>query len=97
MGHERDLWSEALAEARLSAEEEELLVRARDEDPGLGDELTFLVGHLRANLSGEFLRALVDNLRTGLDPELCVVCSLRQTIATSALLVGLRCPGDSDG
>ena len=97
MGHDGDHWTEALAEARLSAEEEELLARARDEDPSLGDELTFLVAHLRANLSGEFLRALVDNLRTGLDPELSVLCSLRQTIATSTLLIDLRRPGGSGG
>ena len=97
MGLEGDLWNAALAEAKLSAEEEDLLFRARGQNAGLGDELTLLVSHLRANLGAEFLRALVDNLRTGLDPELCVVRSLRETIATSTLQLDLRNGGTPNG
>src|SRR5215211_1632288 len=97
MGHQGHLWKAALAEAKLSVEEEDLLARLRDETAGFGDELTVLVSHLRANLGAEFLRALVDNLSTGLEPELCVVRSLRQTIATSALHIGLRSAGDRNG
>lgn len=56
------LWQDASAEAGLSGEEQERLALAIEVDEGLGEELTYLLGHLRADLSASFLRAFVDRM-----------------------------------
>jgi hypothetical protein len=56
------LWRDVSDEAGLTGEEQERLALAIEADEGLGEELTYLLGHLRADLSACFLRAFVDRL-----------------------------------
>ena len=76
------IWRSAAEDARLSAEDRRNLARACLRDPGLEDELRFLVAHLSANLGGRFLRLFADELRHGERryPGASMVTALQETI-----------------
>jgi hypothetical protein len=59
------IWRSAADDARLSADDRRNLARACLRDPGLEEELRFLVAHPSANLGGRFLRLFADELRHG--------------------------------
>ena len=70
MSEGNSLWQDVCGEAGLTSEEQHKLGLAIEGDDGLGEELTYLLSHLRADLSAAFLRAFVDRLPTdgdGLD------------------------------
>ncbi len=56
------LWQDVCGEAGLTSAEQERVAFAIERDEGLGEELTYLLSHLRADLSAAFLRAFVDRL-----------------------------------
>jgi hypothetical protein len=62
MSEGNSLWQDVCGEAGLTSEEQHRLGLAIDGDDGLKDELTYLLSHLRADLSAAFLRAFVDRL-----------------------------------
>src|SRR3954447_2272317 len=62
MSEAESWWQDVSGEARLTGDEQERLALAIEADEGLGEELTYLLGHLRADLSACFLRAFVDRL-----------------------------------
>lgn len=82
MGNDEIMWRSAAEDAALTGEEEALLMEACERDPQLATELTFLVGHLSANLGGAFLRSLVDHLGRdhGGDPGTSVLAALHETV-----------------
>jgi hypothetical protein len=62
MSEAESLWRAVSGEAGLTSEEQERIALAVEADEGLAEELTYLLGHLRADLSAPFLRAFVDRL-----------------------------------
>lgn len=61
------LWQDVCGEAGLTREEQAQLAFAIERDDGLGEELTYLLTHLRADLSAAFLRAFVERLPSDAD------------------------------
>ena len=91
MDDARELWRVAARRAELSDQEQERLAIAIEVDDDLGAELTYLLGHLAADLSGPFLREFVDELPA--DEELAaaglsVLPALRNLLARPAVQGG---------
>lgn len=95
MVDERALWEQACVDAGLSPAEAESVRGACAREPELEGELTFLVAHLSADLSGQFLRAFVDRLGGEDVAGGSVLPALRDAIAATPRPTGRR-PGAAD-